>query len=103
ARQAQRPGPPDDAVDVALDGALVEGVDDGGLRGTAPRADRVGDVLELGLGPAGEEDPRPLAGEGAGDGPADRSARAVDHRDLALQQHRSSVLSARVATRRGAP
>ena len=48
----------------------------------------VGDRVELRPGATGEEDPGPLAGKGTRHRTADRAARAVDHGNLVLQQHR---------------
>ena len=70
-----------------VDGLLVERVDHGGLRPSARRADVVGDRRERGLGAAGQVDGRALAGECPGNRAADRSATAVDHRVLVLEQH----------------
>jgi hypothetical protein len=63
-------------------------------RYAAIRADLAGDLVELRLGATSEENPGPLAGKGTGHCTADRTARAVDHGNLVLQQHSQSVLSA---------
>src|SRR5215207_2852005 len=80
-------------LSMLLDGLLVEGVYSGRL-GRSPRG---GDLLshrfDLGKRAAGEKDPRPLAGEGTGDGAADRSSRPVNHRVLGLEQHFRPPLS----------
>ncbi len=87
------PGLAGHSVDIRVDGLLIERVDAGGLGHAAGRADLSGDLVELGPGASGQEDPGPFAGEGAGHRRADRAARSVDHSGLALQQHVDPPLS----------
>jgi hypothetical protein len=77
-----------DRVGVAVDGVLVEGVDDRRLGHASCLTDAVRHVGERGLRAAGEEDARPLAGEGARDCAADRAPSSVDDRVLLFEQHR---------------
>jgi hypothetical protein len=80
-------------VGVPVDRGLVESVDPGRL-GHAPRgADPLRDRLQRLQGPTGQMDPGPLAGEGAGDRPADRAAPAVDDGVPALEQHADLLAS----------
>jgi hypothetical protein len=79
--------PLDHVVGVLLHGALVEGADLGYLGRSFPAGDLLCDPIERRDGPAGEEDLRALAGEGTGDGAADRPSRSIDDCTLALKEH----------------
>lgn len=79
------PHPLDYLTDVPLDGPLVEGVDHCCLGLTSGRADLPRYPVELVQGAAGQKDPRPFPGEGAGDRAADGASRTVDHDVLALE------------------
>jgi hypothetical protein len=74
-------------VGVGVHGLLVEGVDLGELGRPAGGPDVAGDRLQPGPGPAGQEHPRPLAGERPRHRPADPPRPAVDHGGPSLQQH----------------
>ena len=74
-------------VGVAIDGLLIERVDYNGLRLPSRGANFVGDRLQLRLGATGEEYPRALASEGAGNCAADRATRTVDDSVLVFEQH----------------
>jgi hypothetical protein len=76
-----------DGVGVDVDRPLVGGVDLGRLGRPAGATDVGGDLLQAGPGAAGQEHPRPLAGEGPGHRTPDRPAASVDHGVLALEQH----------------
>jgi hypothetical protein len=80
-------GPGGDGVGVLVHGPLVQGVDPGRLDRSPRAGDLGGHQVERGQGAAGQEDPRPLAGEGAGHGRPDRPGPPVDHGRLVLQQH----------------
>lgn len=69
-----------------VDRTFVEGVQHGRLAGPALGDDVGGDRFERLLGPTGEEDPRSLARERAGDARA-QPAGSIDHRVLAFEQH----------------
>ena len=71
---------------------LVERVDLRRLGGSAGGNDVLGDRLDRCQVAPGEEDPGPLAREGACDGAADRASGSVDHRNLVLQHHLCSLL-----------
>src|SRR5690606_7563086 len=83
-------GPRNDAIDEVLDRPLVQRINDGRFRHAALRADVVDNRIELRLGTSGENDAGPLPGKGPGHGTPNRPARAVDHGNLAPQQHARS-------------
>src|SRR5829696_5807322 len=78
---------------------LVERVDHRRLGRPACGADLSRDRIERLTGPAGEEDPRSLAGEGARHGATDGSGGAVDHGVLALEEHLSPPSQPQAARR----
>jgi len=74
-------------ADVLLDGPLVERVDSSRLGHGSGGGDLLGHRVERGHGTTGEEDLRPLAGEGTGNRTTYGTAPSVDHSVLVLKQH----------------
>jgi hypothetical protein len=65
------PGPLRDAVQIFVDGGVIEGVNDCGVRMAPTCGDLLRYVVHLGLGAAGQKDLRTFGRELLGDGAAD--------------------------------
>lgn len=83
----EAPGFLDDSGEMLVDGPLVERVDSCRFRLPARSDDVLDHGVDRGEVAAGQEDPRPLAGERASNRTADCSSRSVDGGILALEQH----------------
>lgn len=86
-RDVDPPDVPNDRVGVRIDGGLVECVHLGRLHGPAPGRDLLGHRVEGRTGPAGQEDPGPLPGEGQGHRPPHGASGPVHHSVPVLEQH----------------